>query len=101
MPRRSKAQIQASQEAVAAFQAPPPKLRGEGMDLAWDADGTLIFFTWYRGHRFDGWLGQDVFTRMEEDGALVWDAAGNPVIDASKVKPPTANRGPAWVGEGI
>ncbi len=72
-----------------------------GMDAAWNKDGTLAMFTWYRGRKFEGWLSQVNFTRLEEDGVLSWDVDGNPVIDESKIKPPTADRGPAWIGEGI
>ncbi len=104
MPRRSKAPILAIQEPVAQFKTPlnpVPRQSGEGMDMGLTQHGELVLFTWHRGHRFEGWLSQETFTRLEEDGVLSWDAAGNPVIDESKVKAPTANRGPAWIGEGI
>ncbi len=103
--RRSKAQIQADQEALARLQAtqgPPPRQPGDGMDIAIVGDRLPpVLFTRYRGHKFEGWLSQDVFARLEEDGVLVWDASGKPVIDESKIKPPTAERGSPWIGEGI
>lgn len=104
--RRSKAQIQAAQEALARVAdvpapGPAPADGRSRMDITLKTDGTPVLFTWYKGHRFEGWLSQDAFTRMEEDGVLNWDAVGNPVINESKIKPPTAGRGPAWIGEGI
>lgn len=55
------------------------------MDLTW-RDDELVFFTRYKGHRFDGWISTASMQRAEADGVLAWDADGRPVIDPSRLR---------------
>lgn len=52
-------------------------------DIRWKDDGTVLLFSWYKGHAFEGWISQANFERAEADGVLSWDAEGNPIISAA------------------
>jgi hypothetical protein len=55
-------------------------------DIRMRPDGSVLMFTWYKGHAWDGWIPNEAFRRAEEDGVLSWDSDGAPILDASKVR---------------
>ncbi len=57
-----------------------PLPRTHDYDIRMKSDGTVMLFTWYKGHTFDGWISQANFERAETDGVLAWDTDGSPVI---------------------
>lgn len=56
---------------------PPPV---HDYDIRMRADGTVVLFTRYRGHNFEGWHTRETMEKLESMGVLSWDADGNPVV---------------------
>ena len=59
--------------------------RGDGTVACRPASGDerypqMYCYTLYKGHKFDGWISTEKFQEAEADGALAWDANGNPII---------------------
>lgn len=63
--------------------------RGTGSDyrIHMRKDGTLVLYTHYKGHNFDGWISLENFSKAESQGVLSWDASGNPVIRPELLQP--------------